>query len=343
MIRAAIVGGTGYGGMELLRLSLGHPQLDIVALTSRSEKGRVGDSHGHLRGLTDLEYTDAEPAELAKDVDLVFVATPHAAAARIVDSVLCADPTVVVIDLSGAHRLGTNALHAAHYGEDHPHLERLVEATYALPECGGRQALKSSPRLIANPGCHATAALLATWPLAREGLVAGRIAITSATGSTGSGSKPSPGTHHPNRASDFRPYNPLRHQHVPEVEACLAAAGLTAPKVDLVPQSAPIARGIVSTAFVPVPNGREQEAVDVVRASYEDAPLVRVLDAPPAVRAVAGSSLADVHVATDDGLACVMVAIDNLGKGMAGTAVQNANLRFGLPEATGLHFAGAGP
>ena len=99
MIRAAIVGGTGYGGMELLRLSLGHPQLEVVALTSRSATGRGGDSHGHMRGLTDLEYTDVEPADLAGEVDLVFVATPHAAAARIVDSVLRASPSVVVIDL----------------------------------------------------------------------------------------------------------------------------------------------------------------------------------------------------------------------------------------------------
>ena len=343
MIRGAIVGGTGYGGMELLRLSLLHPELQLVAMTSRSETGPVGDAHPHLRGLLSLEFSDATPAERAGEVDVLFLATPPGVAARAADEALNASDRVRVIDLSGDHRLKDPAAHEAAYGERHPFPARQAQAVYGLPECGGREALAGA-RLVANPGCHATGVLLATWPLVREGLVAGRIAVSSVTGSTGSGSKPGAGTHHPRRAHDFRAYRPLRHQHHPEIVACLAAASDgPAPTVDFVPHSAPLSRGIAVTAFVPLAPGREQAAVDAVHAAYDDAPLVRVLDEPPAVHAVAGSNLADVSLVTDEGLACVMVAIDNLGKGMAGTAVQNMNILFGLPEATGLLVPGAGP
>jgi N-acetyl-gamma-glutamyl-phosphate reductase len=343
MIRAAIVGGTGYGGMELLRLSLQHPELEVVSLTSRSETGAVGDAHPHLRGLVDLAFEDRAPAELAQDVDLLFVATPHGAAAEVVDSALCVSDSVRVIDLSGAHRLSDPAAHEAAYGFTHPHPERSTQAVYGLPECGGREALVGA-RLVANPGCHATAALLATWPLVHEELVTGPLMVSSVTGSTGAGASASAGTHHPRRHHDFKAYRPLRHQHAPEIAACLeSAAGGHAPALHFVPHSAPLSRGIAVTAFCPVAPGSEADVSDALHRAYDDAPLVRVLDAPPAVHAVAGSCLADVSVAVDDGVACVMVAIDNLGKGMAGTAVQNANLLFGLPEATGLLVPGAGP
>ncbi|RKY17461.1 MAG: N-acetyl-gamma-glutamyl-phosphate reductase [Planctomycetota bacterium] len=343
MIRAGIVGGTGYGGMELLRLSLQHPQLEVVALTSRSEHGPVGAAHPHLRGLVELEFDDRTPQELGPEVDVLFLATPHGAAASAAHAALSAAPELRVIDLSGAHRLADPALHAAAYGFEHPHPERSAQAIYGLPECGARE-LVADARLVANPGCHATAALLATWPLVHEGFVTGPMTVASATGSTGAGAHPGAGSHHPRRSHDYRPYRPLRHQHAPEIRACLAAgAEGEVPPLHLVPHSAPLSRGLLATAFCPVAPGREQAAVDAVHATYEHAPLVRVLDQPPAVHAVAGSCLADVSVAVDDGMVCVMVALDNLGHGMAGTAMQNANLMCGLPEATGLLVPGAGP
>lgn len=343
MIRAAILGGTGYGAMELLRLSLQHPELAVTAITSRSERGSVGEAHPHLRGLIKLDFSDASPAELAQQADVLFLATPNEAASQAAHLALAASNKVRVVDLSGAHRLPDPAVHAAAYGFQHPHPERSRQAVYGLPECGGREAVRGA-RLVANPGCHASASLLATWPLVREGLVAGPIAIASVTGSSGSGASPGEGTHHPRRFHDFRAYRPLRHQHVPEIAACLAAAADgEAPVLHFVPHSAPFSRGIAVTAFVPLRPGGEAQAVAAFQRAYATSPLVRLLEAPPSVAAVAGGNLADIHVLPAPGLACVMVAIDNLGKGMAGTAVQNVNLMFGLPEGTGLLVPGAGP
>lgn len=341
MIRAAIVGGTGYGAMELLRLSLAHPELEIVTLTSRSASGAVADSHPHLRGFCDVRYSQAEPVALASDHDLVVFATPHGVAATAAHEVLAANDAVRVLDLSGDHRLRDAEEYPREYGFEHAHPERLAEAVYGLPECGGREAIGGA-RLVANPGCHATATLLALSPLVEAGLVRGRIAVTSATGSTGSGAKPSGGTHHPERFGNFKSYKPLAHQHLPEIVQCLATRA-DAPRIDLVAQSAPIARGIAVTAFVPVPEGSEAAAADVLRGAYEGEPFVRVVPGTPELRGVVGSNMADVGVAEGSGLVCVFVAIDNLLKGMAGTAVQNVNLLFGLPESTGLQTPGVGP
>lgn len=341
MIRTALIGGTGYGAMELLRLSVAHPELEIVTLTSRSDTGLVADAMPHLRGFTDARFRAAEPRELAADHDLLVFATPHGVAAAQAHEVLDAHTDVRVLDLSGDHRLRDASLYPEHYGMQHPQPQRLADAVYGLPECGGRERVPGA-RLVANPGCHATAALLATAPLVEAGLVRGRIALTSTTGSTGSGRKPGAGTHHPERAANFKAYKPLQHQHLPEIEQCLAALG-EAPVIDFVPQSAPIARGIAVTAFVPVPEASEADAASVIRARYEGERFVRCVPGTPELRAVVGSNMADVGTASGRGLLCVFVTLDNLLKGMAGTAVQNVNLLFGLPETTGLETPGLGP
>ncbi|MFT7462205.1 MAG: N-acetyl-gamma-glutamyl-phosphate/LysW-gamma-L-alpha-aminoadipyl-6-phosphate reductase [Pseudohongiellaceae bacterium] len=342
MIRAAIVGGSGYGGMELLRLSLAHPELEVCALTSRSATGAVGDHQPHLRGFTELHYSDVSAVELAKSHDLLFFATPHGVAASQVPGALAANPKLKVIDLSGDHRLKDVAVYNAAYDSTHAHPESLAEAVYGLPECGFRSAIAGA-RLVANPGCHATASLLATWPLVNAGLVDGRIAVSSVTGSSGSGSSPSKGTHHPWRSSNFRAYRPLGHQHVPEIVAALTGADGVPPAIDFVPHSAPMARGIAVTAFVPVQRGKEERAVAEVRSAYQNEAFVRVLDMTPEVLAVSGSNMADVAAFAGDGVVVVCVTIDNLGKGMAGSAVQNANILYGLDERSGLFTPGAAP
>lgn len=342
MIRAAIVGGTGYGGMELLRLSLAHPELEITALTSRSETGPVGERHPHLRGFTDLCFQDVSVADLAADNDLLFFATPHGVASEQVPVARNANPRLRIVDLSGDHRLATDALYQRWYGRPHGHLPSLDEAVYGLPECGGREAVRGA-WLVANPGCHATATLLALWPVVQAGLVDGPIAVSSVTGSSGSGASPGAGTHHPSRAANFKAYRPLEHQHLPEIEGALAGPGGEVPRIGFVPHSAPLARGIAVTAWLPVAAGQEDEAAAAVRNAYEGEPLVRLVPGTPEVRAVAGTACADVGVVTGDRTVVVMVAIDNLGKGMAGTAVQNANLLCGLDETTGLRTPGMGP
>ena len=334
--RVAVVGGTGYGGMELLRLLLGHPDVEVTTITSRSESGPVGDVHGHLRGFTDLEFSNVPALELADGHDAVFFAAPHGVAAEAAPALLEANPALRIIDLSGDFRLATGALYAEHYGKTHPHPEWLGRATYGAVECGRREELAGA-RLVANPGCHAIATLLALWPAHRAGLITGRVGVCSVTGSSGSGAAPSRTTHHPERFGNFKAYRPLFHQHVPEITGALSGDV----DVDFVPHSAPLSRGIHVTAFVPV----GAAGADAVAAAYDDAyarePFVRRVPAAE-VRAVAGSNLADVAVTAGPGLAVVTVAIDNLGKGMAGTAVQNLNLVLGLPETAGLDRPGPG-
>ncbi|MHC4844695.1 MAG: N-acetyl-gamma-glutamyl-phosphate reductase [Planctomycetota bacterium] len=336
-LRAAIVGGTGYGGMELLRWLLQHPDVELTAITSRTETGKVGEVHGHLRGFTELAFTEARATDLAQQNDVLFFATPHGVCAKEAPDVLDASPTVKVIDLSGDWRLESGGLYAEHYGQPHPHAERLGEAVYGAAECGARDALAGA-RLVANPGCHAIATLLAIWPLADAGLVSGRVSVASVTGSSGSGASPGRGTHHPERFGNFKAYRPLRHQHLPEILGALH--GDVA--VDFVPHSAPFARGIHVTAFVPVGDGNEESARATMAARFADEPFVRVVDGSPEVRSVVGTNFADVGITAADGVACVTVAIDNLGKGMAGSAVQNMNLACGLPETTGLMRPGLG-
>jgi N-acetyl-gamma-glutamyl-phosphate reductase len=338
-VRAAIVGGTGYGGMELLRLLLTHPQVKVTAITSRTETGAVSDVHPHLRGFTKLAFTSARAVDLALDNDVLFFATPHGVSAKESPAVLDASDTVKIVDLSGDFRLADAALYEQHYGKTHPHPERLGEAVYGAPECG-RRADIAAARLVANPGCHALASLLALWPLSQAGLIDGRVSIASVTGSSGSGATPVQGTHHPERFANFKAYKPRHHQHVPEIVAALAGDA----RLDFVPHSGPFARGIHTTVFVPLRRGEGAEAAAAAAFAqlYGHEPFVRLVSGTPELRAVVGSNFADVAVLAEDGVAVVMDAIDNLGKGMAGTAVQNMNLLCGLDETAGLRHPGLG-
>jgi N-acetyl-gamma-glutamyl-phosphate reductase len=194
---------------------------------------------------------------------------------------------------------------------------------------------------IANPGCFATALQLALLPLAewRPAFAA----VTAATGSSGSGAAPSDTTHHPTRAHDFRAYKMLGHQHEAEVLRTLATAGWTAP-LSFVPQSAPLVRGIFATAQFPLPPGLDEAALGAhFAAFYRDRFFVRMVEGSPRVAATSGSAFADIGVAARNGHGAVLVALDNLGKGMAAQAVQNLNLALGLPEWTGLKVAGGFP
>lgn len=339
-VRAVILGGTGYGGMELLRYLLVHPEVEVVALTSRSEDGEVAEHQPHLRGLTSLRFTkevDGTLDALAAEADLVFSARPHGVAAAELPGLLERHPDLRAIDLSGDFRLKDAGQYPTWYSLKHPHPEVLADAVYGLPEIGLADAIREA-RLVANPGCHATAVILALWPLVDAGLLEGRPHVVSVTGSSGSGARASAATHHPERFANFKAYKPLRHQHLPEIEQALGGAT----RVDLVPCSAPIARGIHVTAFAPVGAATEDDVRSAFVERYAGCGLVRAVPEAVEVRAVAGTAFADVALTVEDGTAVVTVAIDNLGKGMAGTAVQNLNLMFGLDETRGLLRPGAG-
>ena len=312
-MRVGVVGATGYVGSELLRWIAMHPVLELAAAVSTSQAGRrVADVVPGLLGVVEHDLVPFDAAALST-LDVVFLATPHGAAAPLAD-LLHAAPCIV--DCAADHR----------------HVDGWV---YGQPEwC---TTLPGSDR-IAAPGCFATAMELALAPLVRAGLVAGPAMITAATGSTGSGASPSAGTHHPLRATNLKAYKVLAHQHVPEVRTFLGGLG-EAPPVHFVPVSAPIDRGIFASVLVPVTG----DAVAAVHDAYADAALVRLREGSPELRHVRGTAFADIAVHQQDGVTSVLVAIDNLGKGAAAQALQAFHLAAGLREDLGLRLPAATP
>lgn len=340
--RVAIVGATGYGGAELLRHLLFHPNVVVTRLLAKDHLGeRIDRVVLSLTGLTDLVVEDLTPAEVAPDCDLVFLGLPH----RLSGQLACeyASLGVHVIDLSGDMRLLDAAEYEEFYGVAHPLPEQLGSFVYGLPECN-REELRGAQK-VASPGCFATAITLALLPWARAGLLTGRVAVSAMTGSSGSGANPSATTHHPLRAGTLRPYRPLNHQHTPEITQTLRLAGAERFTLDFVPVSAPLVRGILTTSFLQVPASlTDGEIRKLVRDCYRDDPFVRVLEGRlPEVGAIAGSMYCDVGVSVGPQPAgntrpvVMHSALDNLVKGGAGQAVQAMNLVLGLDETTGLN------
>ncbi len=341
--RIAIIGGTGYGGAECLRWLLPHPDFDVVAATSRRQAGRlVAEVHGNLLGFTDLAFTETPAAELATEVDALILALPHGESLRQVPQILDANDTVRIVDLSGDFRLTDAEIYEKFYRRPHTAPDLPATFAYGLTETN-RDALDATRR-VANPGCFATGAGLALAPLARAGLLAGTVFISSATGSSGSGVEAKPTTHHPERAADFRAYRVLDHQHAPEIAQGLARLGGTDLRVEMVPHSAPVPRGIFTTARADLPTGTSADEVrDLYRAWCENEPFLRLRDGSPRLTQVSDTNFCDLAVHVDEGVVVILSAIDNLGKGMASQAVQNLNRLFGLPETRGLLMPGGRP
>ncbi len=339
-IRVAIVGGSGYGGGELLRLLLSHPRVEIATVTAYRSAGKpVSEIHRNLRGVTDLVFSGTSPAEAARGTEAVFVALPTeeagAAAAEIVRS------GVRVVDLSGAFRVRDAAEHKAFYGGDPPAPDLRPGFVYGLTEWA-RPKLREA-RAVANPGCFATAAELALLPLAEAGLLRGPVIVDGKTGSSGAGADPLPTTHHPARAQGFWTYKPLAHQHTPEIAQALRDAGAKDLDLTFVPHSAPMVRGIFATAYATVAADDGARVESLYRDRYAKEPFVRYVPGSPDVNVVAGSNFADVSVAVRGTRVVAFCALDNLVKGGAGQAVQNLNAMMGWPERQGLEFPGMMP
>lgn len=346
---AVILGAAGYGGGELLRLLLDHPALGSVHAVSRSHAGKpIHAAHPALRGFFEAPFLgEMDWSRLADSrCPVVFSAQPHGELATQLPDLEAAwaeagiGARVVLIDLSGDYRLRDAEVFAAAYGGDHPDPEHLGAFVYGCPE-QNRHPLRGAKR-IANPGCFATALNLALLPLA--GLGVSFVAVSAATGSSGSGAKAQSGTHHPERMADFRAYKVLTHQHQAEVGQLLADAGAPDLHLAFVPASAPLVRGIFATAQFELPEGVDAAFLKTrFEAFYADAPFVQVVDGSPRVAAVAGSNRAELAVHADGHSAAVLVALDNLMKGMAGQAIQNLNLALGLEERAGLWRPGRWP
>lgn len=345
-----ILGASGYGGGELLRLLAGHPRLRGVIGASRQHVGKeIGSVHPNLRGVVRGCFVEAPDWNRLADSDcpVLFAAMPHGEFARQLPRLeqewhaAGLTERLTVIDLSGDFRLADGAGFTQSYGGKHPCVDRLGSFVYGLSEW--RRTQLAGARRIANPGCFATALQLALLPLADLGDARPSwVAVSAITGSSGSGASASDTTHHPTRANDFRAYKMLAHQHEGEVRRTLAEEGVTI-EFAFVPHSAPLVRGIFATLTFPAPGLSRNTLRDAYAARYDAARFVRLVDGTPRVAAVVGSNFADIAVEAKAGSACVMIAIDNLVKGMAGQAVQNLNIARGWSEDLGLAIAGAFP
>ncbi len=345
--KAALIGGSGYGGAEIIRRLLGHPEVELVRVASVDFVGELlAAAHPNLEGQSELRYEKLSALEAAAGMDIVLLALPHKVTAEKVVELM---PTGVrILDLSGDFRLQDAAAYEKYYGQKHPAPELLPKFVYGLPELN-RERIKTA-RYVASPGCFATTIALGLLPLARAGLLAGEIDVVGITGSSGSGVAPQAGTHHPVRASNLRTYKPLEHQHIPEIEETLAAAGGRDLALRFVPVSAPLPRGIFATSFAHVPADVAPERIKRAFAEcFAGEPFVRVPHKRlPEVVAVSGSNYAEVGVAVGepaDGRRVVTCfsATDNLIKGGAGQGIQSMNLMLGVPEKTTLEDPGSWP
>ena len=346
-IDAVIFGASGYGGGELLYWLSRHPNVGSVRGTSRSLAGSPFSlAHPNLRGVVDGRF-QSDSSRIWQDLaqseqPVVFSALPHGELARTLPTLEAAwseagiAERLLLIDLSGDFRMPDPAAFEKANRAPHPCPELLSRFAYGLPEWN-RDAISRAKR-IASPGCFATALQLALLPL--RGLNVGFIAANAVTGSSGSGATPSLATHHATRANDFRAYKILAHQHVAEVRLMMSACDIFG-TLAFVPNSGPFVRGIFATIQFAKPNDLDLSQLEArVAKVFSGHPFVRIVEESPRVAAVAGSNFADVAIAADENSVAVMVAIDNLGKGMAGQAVQSMNIALGLPETTALWNVG---
>ena len=335
MIRVAILGATGYTALELMKLLLRHPSVEITAATSRQE-GRplVSSVHPSLVGLIGLVLEDLSPEEIVERSQCVFSCLPHAASAEIVSKVLAGGAKV--IDLSADYRLDDSASYLEWYGHEHPDPDRLGKTAYGLPELF-RDAIGSAD-LVANPGCYSTSAILPLAPLLKSGLFeSDDIIIDSKSGISGAGRSPKLTTHYPECNESMSAYNVGRHRHTPEIEQIVKRYSLVRPEVIFTPQLAPMDRGILSTIYIKPKKPMVDETVlTLLREAYAGERFVRVVDHLPATKDTVGTNFCDITARVVRGRVLLISCVDNLIKGASGAAVQNFNVMYGLRESTGL-------
>ncbi|MEO7622566.1 MAG: N-acetyl-gamma-glutamyl-phosphate reductase [Gallionella sp.] len=336
MIKVGIVGGTGYTGVELLRLLAAHPQVTLQVITSRADAGtRVFQMFPSLRGFVDLAFTHPDQAQLEK-CDLVFFATPNGIAMQQVRALL--EAGVKVIDLAADFRLQDIASWEKWYGIPHGCPDLVAEAVYGLPEIN-RSQIKSA-RLVANPGCYPTAVQLGFIPLLEAGVIEPNSLIADAkSGVSGAGRKVEMGNLFSEASDNFKAYGVAGHRHLPEIKQGLARAANKEIGLTFVPHLTPMNRGIHATLYGRLT--READLQALFEQRYANEPFVDVMPAGslPETRSVRGANHCRIAVYRPQGGDTVVVlsVIDNLVKGAAGQAVQNMNIMFGLPETTALN------
>jgi len=349
-MKIGIIGGSGYVGGELLRLLLMHPQAEVTMVTSRQLAGEyVFNSHPNLRGLTQLKFVPMDVAELKKNCDLVFTATPHGGSVNLVPKLL--EAGLKVIDMSADFRLRDPDAYEKWYGWKHANPETLKEAVYGLPELH-RQEIKNA-RLIACPGCMATATILALIPVVKAGLIEkNRIVADLKVGSSGAGSKPTVASHHPERFGGVRPYKVVGHRHIAEVEQELNALSLETVKVSFSPHAVNMVRGILATVHTfPIKPITNKDVWKALRETYAGEPFIRFVKylkgcyQLPDPKVTQGTNYCDIGFEIDEHANRLLLfsAIDNMVKGASGQGVQCLNILMGIEETTGLKSTGFHP
>ncbi|MGK2930784.1 MAG: N-acetyl-gamma-glutamyl-phosphate reductase [Acidimicrobiales bacterium] len=344
MAKVGIVGASGYTGAELLRLLAGHPDLEVAVATGDSQAGQpLAGLYPNLTGAYGDRTFDAWDPARVDGLDLVFCALPHGASQAVVPQLQ--DRVGAIVDLAADFRLADAALYPEWYGEDHTVHELLGEAVYGLPELF-RSDLAGAT-LIAGPGCYPTAAALALAPLLRAGLVDPTgIVVDAVSGLSGAGRPPKPNTTFCAADGDVTAYGLLRHRHTPEIEQTLTRVAGTAAQVVFTPHLVPMSRGMLATCYSrPVAGATAADVAEAMATSYAEEPFVAVVAGSPSTKATQGSNAAHVSAVVDERTGWVLsfCALDNLGKGASGAAVQCANLALGLPEGTGLTTIGTYP
>ncbi len=337
--RVAVVGASGYTGAEIIRLLAAHPHVEITALSAKVEKtSTLGEVFPSLRGLLDIPVKSLDVEEVAGACDLAFLALPHGVSMQFVPEFL--KRNVRVIDLSADYRLTDPGLYQQWYKREHTSPGLIADAVYGLPELN-RSAIAGT-KLLANPGCFPTGALLALLPLLGEGLAdAGSITVDAKTGASGAGRWPGDALTFAATTGNMRAYRVACHQHQPEMEQELTLAAGNDVRMVFVPHLAPMSRGILSTAYASVkPGTGARKLRSLYEAAYEGEPFVRILPQGelPQTAGVRGSNFCDLQVMLDERTmrAIIITAIDNLLKGASGQAVQNMNIMLGLEETAGL-------
>lgn len=339
MIKAGIIGATGYAGAEIVRLLMGHPEVEIKWLGSRSYiDQRYADIYRNMFQIVEDICKDDNLDKLAEEVDVIFTATPQGFCASVINEEILSK--VKVIDLSADFRIKDVAIYEKWYGIEHKSPEYIKEAVYGLCEIN-REDIKKA-RLVANPGCYTTCSILSLYPLVKEGLIdPSTIIIDAKSGTSGAGRGAKVDNLFCEVNENMKAYGVATHRHTPEIEEQLGYAAGQEIVLNFTPHLVPMNRGILVTAYASL---KEKVSYETVKAAYdkyyEKEKFVRVLekDVCPQTKWVEGSNYVDVNFKIDErtGRVIVMGALDNLVKGAAGQAVQNMNLVFGLDESTGL-------
>jgi N-acetyl-gamma-glutamyl-phosphate reductase len=335
MTRIAILGATGYTALELIKILLRHPEAEIVAVTSRQEgQPPIAMIHPSLNHRLDLRLEDLSPAEIAARAECVFSCLPHGASASVVAPLLEAGARV--IDFSADYRLDTTDSYSDWYGQKHADPARVGKTPYGLPELF-RESIPPA-KLIANPGCYTTSAILALAPLLKNRLVDPKtIIIDAKSGISGAGRTPKLTTLYPECNESMSAYNVGRHRHTPEIEQILGRASGSSVEVIFTPHLVPMDRGILSTTYSqPIADVSEEKLLQLFRDFYADEPFVRVVDHLPGTKDSSFTNFCDITVRIVRGRVLTVSCLDNLIKGASGAAVQNFNLMYGYPETTAL-------